>query len=181
MFKTLTLAQGGVTVRYVPWATLKLQVALDELWSAYPLLIVMQPNGVNFGPAHTVRGYYMWRFVYAFGHTLSMEIDTTVAPWLGALKVWWEGDAQSGDYQRLYTTFQAVVPETFLVEWYDGYEATRDPIIAAPVEIQPGAEEAAASNPFLGSGELPPSSASTKESTTASDVKSSRKRRSKPS
>lgn len=167
MFKQMKLAQGGVTVHYVPWQTLKFQIVLDELWAAYPRLIVMQADGQSYQPAPTIQGYYLWRFVYAFGHTLSLDIDPTAAPWLEALKVWWEGDAQSGDYRRLYTTFQAIVPESFVVEWFKGYQDTRQPIVAAPVEIQPGADQAALTNPFLGIEEPPSSSASTGGSTPA--------------
>ena len=141
------LVDGKVMIQFIPYRNIRFQTLLDEMAMRFPEYILLDKDGY-YAPALTVTARTLWNFVYCLGHTYAMDFTGLEDdPGLQALKDWWTQDAFSADYARMYQRFVMVCPQNLLDEWHRGFLATRQQIIAAPVELHPGMDDPA--DPFL--------------------------------
>ena len=127
---------GAVTLFYMPYRTLQVDIAVDELSKVYPLTSewnIVQQTFALCAPLIVVAEFE--------GELTTEEIG---------LQAYWQN--RNGNYSANYELFTQLLTAGICNVMWDGYTATRDNSIEAPPDLQPGdsddpESEAATSTP----------------------------------
>jgi hypothetical protein len=119
--------KGAVVLYMMPYRTLQVDIAVDELAKRHP----------NFDSWHNVQKCFALCVPLVvdieFGDPLSTEEKGLQAYWLN----------RNGDYAANYDLFAQLLSSDLCNVFWEAYSATRDNSIEAPPELQPEAGESA--------------------------------------